>query len=150
MKPIPTIEPRPHGRQPAVGRDLPKRRTWLYSPIMRNHSSLRTCSFVVKISLALWLTTAVWAEEASVTGTLTANGETVGLPHVYVYAEEKGFYDDKDPTWKVVFAAQPIEERKLDSFFVDFPYVKIRAHPHFRVRREGPNQGLLPGRQAAG
>ena len=92
---------------------------------MRNHSSLRICSFVVKISLALWLTTAVWAEEASVTGTLTANGETVGLPHVYVYAEEKGFYDDKDPTWKVVFAAQPIEERKLDSFFVDFPYVKI-------------------------
>ena len=91
---------------------------------MKKQSLFRTCS-VVNVLLALWLSTIVWAEEASVTGTLTANGETVELPHVYVYAEEKGFYDDKDPTWKVVFAAQPIEERELDSFFVDFPYVKI-------------------------
>ena len=79
----------------------------------------------MNVLLTLWVTTAVWAEEANVTGTLTANGESVELPYVYVYAEEKGFYDDKDPTWKVVFAAQPIEERELDSFFVDFPYVKI-------------------------
>ena len=90
---------------------------------MRKYSSSRTCSLVVNVLLTLWVTTAVWAEEANVTGTLTANGESVELP--YVYAEEKGFYDDKDPTWKVVFAAQPIEERELDSFFVDFPYVKI-------------------------
>ncbi len=92
---------------------------------MRELSSFRTCTPVVNAVLALCLTTAVWAEEASVTGKLTANGETVELPHVYVYAEEKGFYDDKDPTWKIIFAAQPIEVRELDSFFVDFPYVKI-------------------------
>ena len=106
-------------------RDLPKSRSWLYSPIMRKHFSFLACSLVVSPLLALCLTTAVWAEEASVTGTLTANGQTVELPHVYIYAEEKGFYDEKDPTWKIVFAAQPIEERELDSFFVDFPYVKI-------------------------
>lgn len=82
-------------------------------------------SFVVIPVLVLWLTTTVRSEEASVTGTLRANGETVELPYVYVYAEEKGFYDEKDPTWKVIFAAQPIEERELESFFVDFPYIRI-------------------------
>ena len=45
-------------------------------------------------SLALLLpTTGIGAEEATVSGTLTANGSTVVLPHVYVYALEEGFYE---------------------------------------------------------
>ena len=44
---------------------------------------------------------------------------------MYVYAEEKGFYDEKDPTWRVIFAEKPIELRELDGFLSGFAYVKI-------------------------
>ena len=92
---------------------------------MRKYLSSTAWSIGTIPVFALWFVPMVWAEEASVTGTLKANGGTVELPHVYVYAEEKGFYDEKDPTWKIIFAAQPIEERDLDGFFMDFPYVRI-------------------------
>jgi hypothetical protein len=63
--------------------------------------------------------------KAQVKGTLTANGVTVELPYVYVYAEKKGFYDDNDPTWKVVFVQKPIEERQLDEAIWHSAYVEI-------------------------
>ncbi|MCG6964764.1 MAG: hypothetical protein LJE95_16035 [Acidobacteria bacterium] len=60
-----------------------------------------------------------------VKGTLTANGVTVELPYVYVYKEKKGFYDENDPTWKVIFVGKPIGERELDEHIWGAAYVEI-------------------------
>jgi hypothetical protein len=62
---------------------------------------------------------------ATVEGSLVANGETVQLPYVYAYAEKKGFYDEADPTWEVLFVAQPIAERDLDDTIWDSAYVRL-------------------------
>ncbi|MCP4901271.1 MAG: hypothetical protein GY906_30240 [bacterium] len=62
---------------------------------------------------------------ATVEGSLVANGETVQLPYVYAYAEKKGFYDESDPTWEVLFAAKPIAERDLDDTIWDSAYVRL-------------------------
>lgn len=64
-------------------------------------------------------------QEVSVRGKLIKNGETTDLPYVYVYAEKDGFYDDNDPTWSVVFAAEPVEARDVDSPFMDFSFMRI-------------------------
>ena len=64
-------------------------------------------------------------EEASVQGHLIANGKTVELPYVYVYALHEGFYDKADPTWKVLFVEHPIEERELDEPVFDSAYVEL-------------------------
>lgn len=53
------------------------------------------------------------AAEATVSGTLVANGQTVELPYAYAWAEEKGFYDDNDPTWTLLFVQHPVEQRDL-------------------------------------
>lgn len=62
---------------------------------------------------------------ASVSGTFTANGETVELPYVYVYALDKGFYDDEDPTWTLLFVDRPIEERKVDEPVWDAAFIEL-------------------------
>jgi hypothetical protein len=64
-------------------------------------------------------------DESSVSGALIGNGETIELPYVYIYEKQEGFYDESDPAWELVFAAEPIEERDLDDFFHEFPYVKL-------------------------
>jgi hypothetical protein len=69
--------------------------------------------------------TLVASDEASVSGTLRANGKTVELPYVYVFALEKGFYDESDPAWKILFVEHPIEERKLDEHIWDSAYVEL-------------------------
>lgn len=83
-----------------------------------------SCALVAGASAVSPANSAVADEAASVSGTLTGNGETIELPYVYVYAE-KGFYEKSDPAWRVVFAAEPLEERDVDEFFLDFPYVKV-------------------------
>ncbi|MCH9646837.1 MAG: hypothetical protein K0U98_01285 [Deltaproteobacteria bacterium] len=77
------------------------------------------------LTVAIGSPTASGQEELVVDGKLIANGEAVELPYVYVIAQEEGFYDESDPTWTVIFAAESIEVRELDSFFFDFPYVKV-------------------------
>ncbi len=64
-------------------------------------------------------------DEASVSGTLTANGTTVQLPYVYVYALDEGFYDPADPTWKILFVEHPVEERDVDETVWDSAYVEL-------------------------
>jgi hypothetical protein len=63
--------------------------------------------------------------EASVEGVLVANGETVELPYVYIYAKEEGFYDEADPTWELIFVEHPIEERKVDEHIWDAAYISL-------------------------
>jgi len=65
------------------------------------------------------------AEKATVKGALVANGTTVELPYVYVWAEKKGFYDEKDPTWSVLFVEKPVEEREIDELVGDAAWVKL-------------------------
>ena len=84
---------------------------------MSKHPSFRISSLFLNLFiLALALPQAAAEGESSVNGTLTANGKKMELPYVFVYAEEKGFYDEKDPTWRVIFAEKPIEIRELDGF----------------------------------
>lgn len=65
------------------------------------------------------------AGDATVSGQLVANGETIALPHVYVWAEDEGFYDPSDPTWTVLFLESPVDERELDGFFFDSAWVRL-------------------------
>jgi hypothetical protein len=89
--------------------------------------SLVVSCLVVVSGLALFhAAPAIAAEEASVSGTLTANGETVELPYVYVYALEKGFYDEGEPAWKIIFVEQPIEARKLDEHIWGAAHVELQ------------------------
>jgi hypothetical protein len=81
---------------------------------------------VVLGGLVAWsASTALAAAPASVKGHLTANGKTVELPYVYVYALEKGFYDPADPTWKILIVERPVEERKLREHIWDANYVEL-------------------------
>lgn len=82
---------------------------------------LAACS----VAVAVLAVAGARAEEPDVTGRLIANGEEVELPYVYVY-EVDGHYDESDPSWEIVFAAEEIAERDLDEFFLDFPYVKVK------------------------
>ena len=66
------------------------------------------------------------AEEATVKGVLEANGETVELPYVYVWAEEEGFFDPADPTWSLLFVDRPIEERELGEMLWEAAYVELK------------------------
>lgn len=65
------------------------------------------------------------AEPAEMKGVLIANGEEVELPYVYVWAEEKGFYDPADPTWKILFVAREVQERELGDPVWDAAWVEI-------------------------
>lgn len=93
---------------------------------MASFRLLRRSCLVVCLCLApAFFPPAAAGEEASVSGTLTANGETVELPYVYVYALDKGFYDDEDPTWTLIFVERPIEERKVDEPIWDSAFVEL-------------------------
>ncbi len=91
----------------------------------RTSNSRQLAAFLVLLAV-LALPLGLQADEGKVEGTFTANGEAVSLPHVYVYPLEEGFYDESDPAWQIIFAAEPIAERDLDDFFHDFPYVKLK------------------------
>jgi hypothetical protein len=93
---------------------------------MRTSRLVSSWCLVSLAGLGSWSTpSARAAEPAWVKGTLTGNGKTVELPYVYVYALEKGFYDDADPTWKVLFVQHEIEERKVDEHIWDSAYVEL-------------------------
>jgi len=77
------------------------------------------------VLLALLAPGANAGELPSVSGSLTANGTTVALPYVYAWAQEKGFYNDADPTWTVLFVEHPIEARELGKPVWDAAYVEI-------------------------
>lgn len=66
------------------------------------------------------------ASEPSVTGVLEANGETVELPYVYVWAEEEGFFEPEDPTWTLLFVDREIEERELDGMLWGAAFVELK------------------------
>lgn len=65
------------------------------------------------------------ADQAEVTGVLTANGDQTALPHVYVWPEKEGFYDAADPTWKIIFVEKEIKQRDLGEPIWDAAWVEI-------------------------
>lgn len=90
---------------------------------------MKTTGYFAVVCLALaalMASPAVAGEEtASVEGIFTANDEKVELPYVYAYAEKKGFYDEADPTWSLLFVEQPVEERDLDDHIWDAAYIRL-------------------------
>jgi hypothetical protein len=99
------------------------------------------------LGLASWSPKAVVAsDEPSVSGTLTANGKTIELPYVYVYALEKGFYDEADPAWKILFIEHPIEERELQVYSQNIKFaadsggnVSGGTYPEIELTNTGPD-----------
>lgn len=101
---------------------------------MRDSSASHNCGVCVRSAfvismfalMCLYVASAALADDApKVSGSLIANGTTIELPYAYVWAEEKGFYDEADPTWTVLFAEHPIEERELDGIVGDSAWVKL-------------------------
>lgn len=77
-------------------------------------------------ALVLCAASAARAGDApKVSGSLVANGTTIELPYAYVWAEDKGFYDEADPTWTILFAEHPIEQQDLDGIVTDSAWVKL-------------------------
>ena len=92
---------------------------------MREPRWLFTAGLAICVGLLLVGVTAAGEVKPEVKGTLTANGTTVELPYVYVYKEKKGFYDENDPTWKVIFVSKPVAEREVDEHIWGAAYVEI-------------------------
>ena len=86
-------------------------------------STLHDAAVVVTL-LAMTLPFAT-AARADVSGVLTANGSKVELPYVYVWAEDKGFYDPADPTWRILFVERKLEQRELGEPVWDAAWVEI-------------------------
>lgn len=85
--------------------------------------SVPLASAVLALSLVPGLVLAT--EDATVSGNLVANGETVELPFVYVWAEDEGFFDPADPTWTVLFVEHPLEARDLGRAVWDSAWIEI-------------------------
>ena len=84
----------------------------------------------VLVAITCWLVAALmsvpaFAEAPGVQGNLVANGESVELPYVYVWAEDEGFYDADDPTWTVFFVGRPLSAREIGEMVWDAPWIKI-------------------------
>ncbi len=65
------------------------------------------------------------ADKSEVSGALTLNGKDVELRHVYVWAEEEGFYKPEDPTWKILFVGREVSPRDLGDPIWDSAWVEI-------------------------
>jgi hypothetical protein len=81
--------------------------------------------FFLTIIACLAATPAHADEDATVEGTLIANGQEVLLPHVYIWKEKEGFYDSNDPTWTILFVERPLEARELGKHISDTAWVQI-------------------------
>lgn len=94
-----------------------------------SHRCATVCTLVVSLAISAVLSVAATplaaAEDPSVSGVLVANGETVKLPYVYVWAEKEGFYDPADPTWTVLFVERPVEPREIGEHIWDAAWVQI-------------------------
>ncbi|MEM7222322.1 MAG: hypothetical protein AAF495_05045 [Pseudomonadota bacterium] len=94
---------------------LPKRR-WLAA---LRHAAVGLILLALPAPLAA-------AEPAKVSGVLTANGVEVALPYVYVWAEEEGFYDPADPSWRILFVEREVTPRELGEPIWDAAWVELR------------------------
>ncbi len=63
--------------------------------------------------------------EPEVSGTFVVNGKTIELPYAYVWAAEKGFYEESDPTWTLLFVEHPVEPRELGHFVSDTAWIEL-------------------------
>lgn len=78
--------------------------------------SFRLVSLLVPMSVS---SVAMSIESGSVEGSLSYNGQTIELNHAYYYNEPQGFYDESDPTWTVLFTAEPVSQRDVDDVFLE-------------------------------
>ena len=88
---------------------------------------LNECCAVLTIFLAFMLiaTPPDVSAEATVKGSLIANGKTVELPYVYVWKKEEGFYKKDDPTWNIIFVERSLQPRELGSHVPNSAWVHI-------------------------
>jgi len=97
-----------------------------YAALLFNHSGIAAVRHppVALILLAMTSPLAA-ADSATVSGALTANGETVELPYVYVWPEKEGFYDASDATWNVLFVSWKLGAREIGEPIWDAAWVHI-------------------------
>jgi hypothetical protein len=63
-------------------------------------------------------------EPGSASGELRIDDQVIEIRHVYAQRQPKGFYNDNDPTWTLLFSPVAIPLRKLDNHFLD-PSLRI-------------------------
>jgi len=91
---------------------------------MRGYRALGLCCIVICLGMAMGVA-ATAADAPSLKGTFTVNGETKALPYVYVIPEEKGFYDEADPTFKLLLVGREVPERELDEHVWDAALIEL-------------------------
>lgn len=92
---------------------------------MRGSVALRVWSVAVGIGLLVGTAPVAAADGPSVKGTFTVNGKATALPYVYVWAAEKGFYQESDPAYTVLFVEKAVEVRDLGGFVSGAAYVEL-------------------------
>jgi hypothetical protein len=93
---------------------------------LSNHSRIAAVRHAAVAVVLLWVASpSAAADSATVSGVLTANGETVELPHVYVWPEKEGFYDASDPTWNILFVSRELGAREIGEHIWDAAWVHI-------------------------
>jgi len=74
---------------------------------------------------ASWCIQPLWADETSVEGTFVVNGEPVEMPYVYVWKEDKGFYNDDDPTWTILFVGRKLKATEIGEMVWDAAWIEL-------------------------
>ena len=85
-----------------------------------NHVGLVVCLILCFAAVPVSATA-----DATVNGSLLANGKAVELPYVYVWAEKEGFYAPSDPTWNILFVEHELQPRELGKTIWDTAWIHI-------------------------
>jgi len=78
------------------------------------------------------------ADEASVTGSFVVNGNAVELPYVYVWREKKGFYNDDDPTWTILFVGRKLKPTEVGDPVWDAAWIELGLTESSGYSEDGP------------
>jgi len=78
------------------------------------------------------------ADEASVEGSFIVNGNSVALPYVYVWREKKGFYEDDDPAWTILFVGRKLKATEIGDPVWDAAWIEIGVTESSEFSDGGP------------
>ena len=91
----------------------------------RYDTSALALAQALALAAALFCFAAAAQADPNVEGSFVANGETVELPYVYVWAREEGFYDADDPTYTLFFVGRELSAREIGNSVWDAPWIEI-------------------------
>ena len=101
--------------------------------------SIGLCALLAAVPLVLVFSVgSVFADEASVEGSFVVNGNPVELPYVYVWREKKGFYNDDDPAWTILFVGRKLKATEIGDPVWDSAWIELGVTESSEFSDDGP------------